>query len=268
MAAKKKKTVLGTSLTILVVAAVLWMKYDEVREGQSRDGELRDEHVIIPEPSAVGSSGEVGDPAVNTAGRSAADPKSTSTALKQPKLRAVSLSSTRYQVWEGCSLIDRRGNDGDSFHIQAPHGSEEVRLYFVDAPESAARSYGNGDTNHKRIAQQGAAMGGLDQYQTTQVGVAAKAFTKKLLKGKKFTVVTSGERVYNSHRKYAFVIAEWQGQPRYLHELLVAYGLGRIHTKPMTLPDNTAGSRQKKHLYELQQFAQENRYGAWGVSQH
>ena len=84
----------------------------------------------------------------------------------------------------------------------------------------------------------------------------------------KFTVVTSGERVYNSRRKYAFVIVDWQGQPRYLHELLVAYGLGRIHTKPMTLPDNTAGSRQKKHLYDLRQFAQENRFGAWGVSQH
>ena len=268
MAERKKQTVLGTLVTILIIAALLWARYDEVRDEQARDGELRDEQVTIPIPSAEKSTGGESE-------RSAGSERNSETSRGSqvgradvaagPKLRAVSLSSTSYQIWENCSLIDRRGNDGDSFHIRAPHGNEEVRLYFVDAPESAARSYGNGDTNHKRIAQQGAAMGGLDQYQTTQVGVAAKAFTKKLLKGKKFTVVTSGERVYNSHRKYAFVLVEWQGQRSYLHELLVAYGLGRIHTKPMTLPDNTAGSRQKKHLYELQQFAQENRYGAWGV---
>ena len=57
MAAKQKKTVLGTSFTILIIAAVLWMNYDEVRDGQLRDGQLRDENVIIPEPSAVGPSG-------------------------------------------------------------------------------------------------------------------------------------------------------------------------------------------------------------------
>ena len=52
------------------------------------------------------------------------------------------------------------------------------RIYFVDAPESAARSYRDGNTNHARIAQQGAAMGGLNQAQTTEVGTAAKLFVK------------------------------------------------------------------------------------------
>lgn len=108
-------------------------------------------------------------------------------------------------------------------------------------------------------------MGGLNQHETTQVGVAAKLFTKKLLAGEKFTVVTNGERVYNSHRKYAYVIVDWKGQQRYLHELIVAHGLGRIHTKPMTLPDNTSASRQKQSLYELEKYAQKKRYGAWGI---
>lgn len=248
MAKKKKKTVLGTIITVAVIAAVIWMKYNEVRDGQARDGELRDESVIIPQPKDV--------PPASTITESDTD---------QPKFRTVSLSSSRFQIWKNCTLIDRRGNDGDSFHIQAPHGSEGIRLYYVDAPESAARTYGNGDTNHKRIAQQGAAMGGLNQHETTQVGVAAKLFTKKLLKGKKFTVVTIGERVYNSHRKYAYVIVDWKGQQRYLHELIVAHGLGRIHTKPMTLPDSTAASRQKKSLYKLEKYAKKKRYGAWGV---
>ena len=258
MAKKKKKTVLSTIITVAVIAAVIWMKVQEVRDGQARDGELRDESVIIPEPKDSTSEAEVnvGIP-----------PASTITKLDkaQPQFRTVTLSSNRFQIWKNCTLIDRRGNDGDSFHVQTPQGSEEIRLYYVDAPESAARTYGNGDTNHKRIAEQGAAMGRLNQHETTQVGVAAKLFTKKLLKGKKFTVATTGESVYNSHRKYAYVIVDWKGQQRYLHELIVAHGLGRIHTKPMTLPDNTSASRQKKSLYELKKYAQKKRYGAWGV---
>jgi endonuclease YncB( thermonuclease family) len=254
---KKKKTVLGTIITVAVIAAVIWMKYQEVRDGQTRDGELGDESVTIPEPKedSMGIP-----PASNTAKSNTTKPDTA-----QPKFRTVSLSSNQFQIWKNCTLIDRRGNDGDSFHIQSPQGNEEIRLYYVDAPESAARTYGNGDTNHKRIAEQGVAMGRLNQHETTQVGVAAKLFTKKLLKGKKFTVATTGERVYNSHRKYAYVIVDWKGQQRYLHELIVAHGLGRIHTKPMTLPDNTSASRQKKSLYELEKYAQKKRYGAWGV---
>ncbi|MBT8045301.1 MAG: thermonuclease family protein [Verrucomicrobiae bacterium] len=258
MAKKKKTTVLGTMVTIVVIAAVLWMKYNEVRDSQARDGELRDKNVSIPTPLEP-------SPKSAPADRSKAPEHSNSKTNDEPPLRSVSLSSNRFEIWNNCTLIDRRGNDGDSFHIRTPQGSKEIRLYFVDAPESAARTYGNGDTNHQRIAQQGAAMGGLNQHETTQVGVAAKAFTKKLLKGKKFTVATTGESVYRSHRKYAFVVVDWKGQPRYLHELLVAYGLGRIHTKPMTLPDNTSATRQKQHLYQLEKFAKQNRYGAWGV---
>lgn len=263
MAKKKKNTLLGTIITIVVIAAAIWMKYDEVREGQARDGELRDESVRIPEPKADEPEPATQKKSADTA--TVQKPLEKNANSNGPQFRPVSLSSSRYQIWENCTLIDQRGNDGDSFHIQTPHGREEIRLYYVDAPESAARTYGNGDTNHRRIAEQGAAMGGLNQHETTQVGVAAKKFTKKLLNGKKFTVVTNGERVYNSHRKYAFVIADWKGESRYLHELIVAYGLGRIHTKPMTLPDNTAASRQKQHLYELQKYAQKNNYGAWGV---
>jgi endonuclease YncB( thermonuclease family) len=280
MAARKKKTAYGTVVTILIIAALLWMRYEEVRDEQEREGQLRDEQVIVPgpphEPTAAekpdqeapvtvvepeGEAKNAGETVDNIENQASTETEK----VRGPALRAVNLTATTYQIWNNCTLLEHRGNDGDSFHIRAPHGREEIRLYFVDAPESAARTYGNGDTNHKRIAQQGAAMGGLDQHETTQVGVAAQAFVKKLLTGKSFTIVTSGERVYNSHRKYAFVIVDWQGQPRYLHELLVAYGLGRIHTKPMTLPDNTAASRQKQHLYQLEKHARQNRYGAWGV---
>ena len=135
----------------------------------------------------------------------------------------------------------------------------------MDAPESAARSYRDGNTNYKRIAQQGEAMGGLTQHETTQVGVEAKQFVKNLLKGKKFDIATTREKVYGSHRIYAYIIVKSDGEERYLHELLVANGLGRIHTKPMTLPDNTSSSRHKENLRKLENHAKSKNYGAWGL---
>ncbi|MFK7911519.1 MAG: thermonuclease family protein [Akkermansiaceae bacterium] len=237
MARKKKQTVLGTVITVVVVAAIIWMKVQETRHEKQREGSLRDSDVEMTEPSS--DDGKL--------------------------LSAVRLTSNRFKVMEDCKLIDNRRNDGDSFHVQTPDGKEEVRLYFVDAPESAAREYGGGENNHKRIADQGRSLGGLNQHQTTQVGVEAKLFAKKLLAGKKFTIATTSEKVYRSHRIYAYVIVPYEGQDRYLHELLVLRGLGRIHTKPMTMPDNTSGNRQRDRLKKIEQYAKSKKYGAWGL---
>ena len=37
-----------------------------------------------------------------------------------------------------CQLIPNKANDGDSFHVQANDNEYLVRLYFVDAPETAS----------------------------------------------------------------------------------------------------------------------------------
>ena len=180
-------------------------------------------------------------------------------------LSEVQLSSDKFEVLNDCTLIDNSRNDGDSFHVQTPEGKEEVRLYFVDAPESEAREYGNNENNHQRIADQGKALGGLNRDQTTQMGLEAKHFVKKLLTGKKFTIVTTRERVYRSRRIYAYVIVPYQGQDRYLHELLVLHGLGRIRTKPMIMPDNTSGDNQRDRLRQIEQHAQSEKNGAWAI---
>ncbi|MDC0088087.1 thermonuclease family protein [Akkermansiaceae bacterium] len=223
-----------------VLAVIGWMKFGEIGSDKKREGSVRDESVIINQP---GSS----DQAASS------------------QLTPVSVSSSKFEILENCSIIDHRGNDGDSFHVKTSKGDQELRLYFVDAPESAARSYGGGENNHERIAQQGAAMGGLSQKQTTEVGVEAKQFVKSLLKGKKFRVATVWESVYGSRRNYAFILVSYEGQERYLHELIVARGLGRIHTKPHTLPDNTSASRHKDRLYKLEKYAKQKGYGAWGL---
>jgi len=251
MAAKKKKTALSTVLTILVIVAIVWMKYSETRDAKQREGSIRDVSVDVSYPEEQ---------------KSPKSSKSNSRASEvSSRLTSVSLTSSRFDVIEGCKLIDHRRNDGDSFHVQTSGGREGFRLYYVDAPESAARTYGPGENNYKRIAQQGASMGGLNQKQTTEVGIEAKLFVKKLLKTRKFSIATTGEKVYRSHRKYAFAIVKWEDEERYLHELLVAHGLVRIHTKPMTLPDNTSTTRHKKRLKDLELYAKKNKHGAWGL---
>lgn len=242
MATRKSKRALGTAVTVLLVVAVIWMKYDETRDAQRREGGIRDKDVEMLFPDSAPARQAIAE-----------------------RLVPVRLGSARYDVLEDCRLMDHRGNDGDSFHVMTPKGRKEFRLYYVDAPESAARTYGPGEDNYKRIAQQGRAMGGLTRAETTQVGVAAKIFVGKLLKGRKFQVVTSWENVYDARRQYAFIIVPWEGRARYLHELLVAHGLARIYTKPAALPDNTPATRHKKRLRELEQHAQKRHYGAWGV---
>ncbi|MGJ8678632.1 MAG: thermonuclease family protein [Akkermansiaceae bacterium] len=253
MARKKKKSILSTFLTIVVIAAIAWMKYQETIEANESDsgsGNYTDtshSDASVPSPELT----EVGD--------------SSHSSGVASQLTTVSLSSSKFEILENCTLKDHYGNDGDSFHVTTPKGDHELRLYYVDAPESSARKYRDGNTNYERIAQQGAAMGGLSQEETTQIGMAAKSFVKKLLTGKTFRVATVWESVYNSRRSYAYILVPYEGQERYLHELLVAHGLGRIHTKPYMLPDSTASSRHKKHLYQVEKYAQKMRYGAWGL---
>ncbi len=88
-----------------------------------------------------------------------------------------------YEIHRNCTLAFDRGNDGDSFKVRFPDGRQEImRLYFVDTPESAFRSYRNGETNHQRIAEQ-AAYFGASPDRAVEIGARGKEFTLDLLAG-------------------------------------------------------------------------------------
>ena len=181
---------------------------------------------------------------------------------KSPKKK----SSKKYEVLDRCSLIPHKHNDGDSFHVRTPKGEDvEFRLYFVDTPESAAKTYGHGANNFKRLADQGRDLGGLSQKETVKIGQEAKHFVKSLLSKQKFKVTTRWEPVYNSARRYAFVTVNWQGESRYLHEVLVSKGYCRIHTLGRPLPEGKSYYQQKAHLQELERAAEKSGQGAWGL---
>lgn len=173
-----------------------------------------------------------------------------------------------FEKFAGCSLVSDSGNDGDSFRVKFPDGRVlHLRLYFVDAPESAVKRYSDGNTNEKRLAYQGKYFAGLSQKQTVGVGQGAKSRVKKLLtEAGTFTVFTRGEEVYQSGRIYALLrVKQGQGE-RWLHEFLVEEGLARIYTMGSDLPDGTSKAAQSKRLHGLQKNAQEARKGAWGLA--
>lgn len=176
------------------------------------------------------------------------------------KFTQPQISSKKWDVLDGCELVKHRHNDGDSFHVIDGGGKKtEFRLYFVDTPESRLHQY-----NGERLDEQ-AQYFQTDRDAVIGVGKAAKVFVLDLLEKEPFQVVTQWENVYGPERKYCYVIVKWGGQEVYLHELLVSKGLVRIHTKPMTLPDNTSSSRQRKRLYEIQDKAKSAGIGGWGV---
>jgi len=182
---------------------------------------------------------------------------------ESPKM-TPSQSNGRYETHTRCALVDFRNNDGDSFKVRFPDGSEaELRLYFVDTPESAFKNYPGGDTNHHRIRDQAADMGGVTPEQVVETGQAAKDFVIGLLESRPFTVHTLWDSPFDDERYHAFIEVESGGRSRWLHEILVERGLARISTKPADLPDGTSAERHRGKLRAMEEAARKSKVGVW-----
>jgi endonuclease YncB( thermonuclease family) len=193
------------------------------------------------------------------------------TQAESPKSRKASnpASATEkiggYESYRGCTLVEARSNDGDSFMVQLPGGKRAlIRLYFVDAPESAFRSYPGGDTNHERIRQQAAEMGGITPEQAVEIGKQARQLTLGLLGGRPFHIYTRWDSPFRDNRYHAHVEVREDGKSRWLDELLIERGLARIKTKPAALPDGTPASAHLARLKDLERAAKRAEAGVWG----
>ncbi|GAA5122854.1 hypothetical protein JIN84_10620 [Luteolibacter yonseiensis] len=179
----------------------------------------------------------------------------------------TSKKSTRYEMFENCTLAEARNNDGDSFFVRLPDGrTEEFRLYFVDTPETDFKTYPDGKTNHERIRQQAAEMGdGITPEQAVEIGKKGRKFTLDLLASRPFTLYTEWDSPFRDNRYHAHIRIQQNGKPRWLHQLLIEKGLARIKTKPADLPNGIPAHQEEDHLRQLERAAKRADAGAWGL---
>jgi len=154
-----------------------------------------------------------------------------------------------------CQLIPNKANDGDSFHVRANDNEYLVRLYFVDAPETAS-------VGPARLIEQ-AEYFGVSVPQVIEVGLNAKKFVEARL-SEPFTVVTrlaGGLGRSKIQRIYGFVRTK-DGD---LGERLVANGLARIHGTTAAPPGGSTSAAELEKLAQLENEAKRRKVGGWGM---
>jgi len=157
---------------------------------------------------------------------------------------------------DNCQLVPNKANDGDSFHVRANDTEYLVRLYFVDAPETAS-------IGPARLIEQ-AEYFGVSVPQVIEIGLEAKKFVEVKL-SEPFTVLTrlaGGLGRSKIQRIYGLVRTK-DGD---LGEQLIANGLARIHGTTATPPRGLDSATERQKLEELQGEAKRRKVGGWGIS--
>ena len=229
MSRRALKNVFITTITVVLAAAAVWLREEEHRI-----------HGAFPPPSRSGF------PDASRTSRTSGTPGSP-----MPSATWVELTQP--------SLVRNPANDGDSFLIQHTGGQHLLRLYGVDCPEKKSHVL-----NRTRLADQGAAFGGLTEAETVRLGIRARQFTLNLLEERPFRVHTVWEQVFDDRRHYAHLaIRQPDGSERWLSELLVEAGLARLHTKGAPLPDGTLRADFTRHLQAVEKSARLSGRGGW-----
>jgi endonuclease YncB( thermonuclease family) len=255
---KGKRQIIRYVVLIVILAVVYWQR-DRIPVDPTRP----------PEPAPVGlppAEAPVGKPSAEPDAK--APPKASpdkKTKSPAPATPAKPAKEGVYDRFGDARYLDREGNDGDSFHVRAGGRDFELRLYFVDAPESyLSDRYAD---QRRRVAEQARELGGITPEEAVEVGRRAKAFTKEQLSGKTFTVHTYWEQVYDGDRYYAFVELP-DGSD--LGGELIEQGLGRIHTKgpgskekPVPTPKGQSFFEVRDRLEAIEREARKEKRGAW-----
>ena len=156
---------------------------------------------------------------------------------------------------DGCTFVNDKFGDGDSFHVAHSGANYHFRLYFVDTPET--------DKQYGRYLNQ-AEEWGISPERVLEEGERAKAFTVRQL-SKPFTVFTKWQKLpskNNDPRTYAVV---YTVDGACLGEKLVSAGMARVHGL-MTIPFPTKEGRKAyvEMLERLEQKAKADKIGVYG----
>lgn len=179
------------------------------------------------------------------------------------RVESITTEENGWTIHRNCTLVTHPLNDGDSFRVKLPDGSErDYRLYFVDTPESQFKRYRDGNTNAKRIGEQ-ARYFNISSDKAVAIGSKAKEFTLSILEDDFIDVITKNEAVFDSERHYAHIEMNYHAQRQRLDEMLVKRGLARIYTQGADLADGTSLEKHRQDLRSLEAKAKQQKLGAW-----
>ena len=169
-------------------------------------------------------------------------------------VRASRAADTRQWVTlTNCEYGISKSNDGDSFHVHSGTNEFDLRLYYVDAPESTL-------TYPERVRQQSEHYG-ITLDDTLKAGAKARQRTQELLR-EPFIVHTRWARAAGRARQTRYYgIVEVAG--RSLAEVLVSEGLAQTKGVAPNLPSGEKASVYMKRLEDLEGAARQKRLGAW-----
>jgi len=159
-------------------------------------------------------------------------------------------------------LVASASNDGDSFTVNDGTKVYHLRLYFVDAPETAAAD----PALARRVREQSRYFGVTDPSIIVRFGTLAAARTRELL-GAPFTAYTTNANALGrstDQRIYAFVVTP-EGND--LAEQLVREGLARAFGSGRVNYAGIPQAEQRAKLTDVELSAGLARRGIWAESQ-
>ncbi len=155
-----------------------------------------------------------------------------------------------------CQYVAAKDNDGDSFRVRCGTKEFNLRLYFVDAPETNLR--------YPERTREQSEYFGVTLDETMKAGAKARDTVQEILR-EPFVVRTrwaSAAGRGKETRYYALV--EVGG--RSLAEVLVSQRLARIKGVTLNLPTGKKAKAYVERLEALEREARQKRLGIWASS--
>ena len=153
-----------------------------------------------------------------------------------------------------CQYVVAKDNDGDSFRVRCDTNEFNLRLYFVDAPETNLR--------YPERTREQSEYFGVTLDETMKAGRKARDTAQKLLR-EPFVVGTRWASAAGRGRETRYyALVEVGGKS--LVEMLVSQGLARTKGVSLNLPTGEKAKAYVEKLERLEREARQKRLGIWG----
>ena len=153
-----------------------------------------------------------------------------------------------------CQYVAAKDNDGDSFRVRCGTNEFNLRLYFVDAPETNLR--------YPERTREQSEYFGVTLDETMKAGAKARDTVRKMLQ-KPFVVATRWATAGGRSREARYsALVEVGGKG--LAEVLVGQGFARTKGVFANLPTGEKAKAYAEKLEQLEREARQKRLGIWG----